>query len=146
LNSVQALLLYNMGDSELTAGELKTRGLLPGLKRLLQPEEARGHGLPALQALRQGSAGPVRVSLTTKGLEARNVFQKLYQRQLGSVEAVGQITSRRLQEPQQVACPARALLDRPDPLSPVIRLHVFVIAFHSLTVASATAPHAERRI
>jgi len=27
LNSVQALLLYNMGDSELTAGELKTRGL-----------------------------------------------------------------------------------------------------------------------
>ena len=26
LNSVQALLLYNIGDSELTAGELKTRG------------------------------------------------------------------------------------------------------------------------
>ena len=25
LNSVQALLLYNIGDSELTAGELKTR-------------------------------------------------------------------------------------------------------------------------
>src|SRR5262245_47833110 len=30
LNSVQALLLYNMGDSELTAGELKTRGYYLG--------------------------------------------------------------------------------------------------------------------
>jgi len=35
----------------------------------------------------------VRVSLTPKGLEARSVVQKLYQRQLGSVEAVGQITT-----------------------------------------------------
>ena len=30
LNSVQALLLYNIGDSELTAGELKTRGYYLG--------------------------------------------------------------------------------------------------------------------
>src|SRR5215510_13646983 len=30
LNSVQALLLYNMGESELTAGELKTRGYYLG--------------------------------------------------------------------------------------------------------------------
>ena len=28
INSVQALLLYNMGDGELTAGELKTRSLV----------------------------------------------------------------------------------------------------------------------
>jgi DNA-binding MarR family transcriptional regulator len=35
----------------------------------------------------------VRVSLTDKGLEAREVIQKLYQRQLGSVEQVGQITT-----------------------------------------------------
>jgi DNA-binding MarR family transcriptional regulator len=35
----------------------------------------------------------VRVSLTPKGVDARNVVQKLYQRQLGSVETVGQITS-----------------------------------------------------
>ncbi len=30
LNSVQALLLYNIGDAELTAGELKTRGYYLG--------------------------------------------------------------------------------------------------------------------
>src|SRR3989337_71427 len=32
LNAVQALLLYNMGDNELTAGELKTRGYYLGSK------------------------------------------------------------------------------------------------------------------
>jgi DNA-binding MarR family transcriptional regulator len=34
----------------------------------------------------------VRVSLTPKGVAARATIQKLYQRQLGSVEAVGQIS------------------------------------------------------
>jgi hypothetical protein len=34
----------------------------------------------------------VRVSLSPKGLEASEVVQKLYQRQLGSVDAVAQIT------------------------------------------------------
>jgi len=30
INAVQALLLYNLGDSELTAGELRTRGYYLG--------------------------------------------------------------------------------------------------------------------
>jgi hypothetical protein len=34
----------------------------------------------------------VRVSVTPKGAEAREVIQKLYQRQLASVEAVAQIS------------------------------------------------------
>ena len=34
----------------------------------------------------------VRVSLTEKGKEACEVVQKLYQRQLGSVEAVGEVS------------------------------------------------------
>src|SRR5690349_15294567 len=92
LNSVQALLLYNIGDSELTAGELKTRGYYLGsnvsynLKKLVD--------MGYLHYKRSDKdRRSVRVSLTDKGLEARNVIQKLYQRQLGSVEAVGQITS-----------------------------------------------------
>ena len=42
VNSVQALLLFNIGDSELTAGELKTRGYYQGsnvsynLKKLVE--------------------------------------------------------------------------------------------------------------
>jgi hypothetical protein len=34
----------------------------------------------------------VRVSLSQKGLDAREVIHRLYHRQLGSVEAVGQVT------------------------------------------------------
>jgi DNA-binding MarR family transcriptional regulator len=90
INSVQALLLYNMGDSELTAGELKTRGYYLGsnvsynLKKLVD--------MGYLHYKRSDTdRRSVRVSLTAKGLEARDVVLKLYQRQLGSVEAVGQI-------------------------------------------------------
>ncbi|KAB2851773.1 MAG: MarR family transcriptional regulator [Hyphomicrobiaceae bacterium] len=92
LNSVQALLLYNMGDSELTAGELKTRGYYLGsnvsynLKKLVD--------MGYLHYKRSDKdRRSVRVSLTPKGLEARDVVEKLFHRQLGSVEAVGQITS-----------------------------------------------------
>jgi len=90
LNSVQALLLYNIGESELTAGELKTRGYYLGsnvsynLKKLVD----MGH----IHYKRSDKdRRSVRVSLTDKGLEARGVIQKLYQRQLGSLEQVGQI-------------------------------------------------------
>ena len=91
INSVQALLLNNMGDDELTAGELKTRGYYLGsnvsynLKKLVE--------MGYLHYKRSDKdRRSVRVSLTPKGLEARETIQKLYQRQLGSVEAVGQIT------------------------------------------------------
>ena len=91
LNSVQALLLYNIGDSELTAGELKTRGYYLGsnvsynLKKLVD--------MGYLHYKRsETDRRSVRVSLTDKGKEACEVVQKLYQRQLGSVETVGEVS------------------------------------------------------
>ncbi|MGE0848630.1 MAG: MarR family winged helix-turn-helix transcriptional regulator [Hyphomicrobiaceae bacterium] len=91
INSVQALLLNNMGDDELTAGELKTRGYYLGsnvsynLKKLVE--------MGYLHYKRSDTdRRSVRVSLTPKGIEARDTIQKLYQRQLTSVEAVGQIS------------------------------------------------------
>jgi len=91
INSVQALLLNNMGDDELTAGELRTRCYYLGsnvsynLKKLVD--------MGYLHYKRSDKdRRSVRVSLTPKGVEARATIQKLYQRQLGSVEAVGQIT------------------------------------------------------
>jgi len=91
INSVQALLLNNMGDDELTAGELKTRGYYLGsnvsynLKKLV--ETGYLHYKRSDKDRRS-----VRVSLTPKGLEARAIIQKLYERQLLSLEAVGQLT------------------------------------------------------
>jgi DNA-binding MarR family transcriptional regulator len=91
LNSVQALLLYNIGDSELTAGELKTRGYYLGsnvsynLKKLVD--------MGYLHYKRsETDRRSVRVSLTEKGKEACDVVKKLYNRQLGSVGTVGEVT------------------------------------------------------
>jgi len=90
LNSVQALLLYNIGQSELTAGELKTRGYYLGsnvsynLKKLVD--------MGYLHYKRsEVDRRSVRVSLTQKGKDACDVVSGLYHRQLGSIEAVGEV-------------------------------------------------------
>jgi DNA-binding MarR family transcriptional regulator len=92
INSVQALLLYNMGTSELTAGELKSRGYYSGsnvsynLKKLVD--------MGYLHYKRSDrDRRSVRVSLTAKGIDAREVIHRLFSRQLGSVEAVGQVSA-----------------------------------------------------
>src|SRR5215470_20435393 len=80
INCVQALLLYNMGDGELTAGELKTRGCYLGsnvsynLKKLVEMGYLHHKRSDRDRRL-------VRVSLSPKGIFAREVIQKLYQRQ-----------------------------------------------------------------
>jgi len=90
LNSVQALLLYNIGEGELTAGELKTRGYYLGsnvsynLKKLVD--------MGYLHYKRsETDRRSVRVSLTQRGKDACDIVSALYQRQLGSIEAVGEV-------------------------------------------------------
>ncbi len=91
LNSVQALLLYNIGESELTAGELKSRGYYLGsnvsynLKKLVD----MGYIHYKRSDVDRRS---VRVSLSQKGLDACKVVQNLYQRQLGSIVTVGEVS------------------------------------------------------
>src|SRR5215813_357096 len=92
IKRVQALLLNNMADDELTAGEHKTRGYYLGsnvsynLKKLVE--------MGYLHYKRSDKdRRSVRVSLTEKGVEAREVMHRLYSRQLGAVEVVGQVTA-----------------------------------------------------
>jgi DNA-binding MarR family transcriptional regulator len=93
LNSVQALLVYNIGLSELTAGELKTRGYYLGsnvsynLKKLVE----MGYILHKRSDTDRRS---VRVSLTPKGQAVCQVVSDLYNRQLVSLEAVGEVGER----------------------------------------------------
>jgi DNA-binding MarR family transcriptional regulator len=96
LNSVQALLLYNIGESELTAGELKTRGYYLGSNVSYNLKKLVDMGYIHYKRSDKDRRS-VRVSLTDKGLEARSVIQKLYQRQLGSIEQVGQISKEEFQ-------------------------------------------------
>jgi hypothetical protein len=59
INSVQALLLFNIGENEVTAGRAEVARLLPGLECQLQSEEAGGSWLHAPPAVRdRPSFGP----------------------------------------------------------------------------------------
>jgi DNA-binding MarR family transcriptional regulator len=92
VNSVQALLLYNIGDAELTAGELTSRGYYLGsnvsynLKKLVDA----GYIDHQRSTVDRRS---VRVKLTEKGQEVCKLVNTLYQRQLKSLEQVGGIGS-----------------------------------------------------
>ena len=90
LNSVQALLLYNIGQSELTAGELKSRGYYLGSNVSYNLKKLVDMGYIHYKRS-ETDRRSVRVSLTDKGKTACDVLNKLYQRQLGSLEAVGEV-------------------------------------------------------
>jgi len=87
VNPVQALLLFNIGDSELTAGELKTRGHYQGsnvsynLKKLVEAGYVNHERSSA-------DKRSVRVKLTDKGHRIRSRVDQLYNRQLHAVEEV----------------------------------------------------------
>ena len=91
LNSVQALLCYNIGESELTAGELKSRGYYLGSNVSYNLKKLVDMGYIHYKRS-ETDRRSVRVSLSQKGIEASQVVQKLYQRQLGSIEAVGEVS------------------------------------------------------
>src|SRR3982750_3234544 len=96
INSVQALLLFNVGDQELTAGELRTRGHYLGsnvsynLKKLVDGgyihHEGSGIG-------RRSGLG----RLTAKGEHVRNMLRKLFQRHFVSLEPVGNVSGAALE-------------------------------------------------
>jgi DNA-binding MarR family transcriptional regulator len=90
INSVQALLLFNVGDQELSAGELRTRGHYLGsnvsynLKKLVEA----GYIHHERSAIDRRS---VLVRLTVKGELVRDMLRQLFDRHLLSLEAVGNV-------------------------------------------------------
>ena len=92
VNSVQALLLYNIGDKELTAGELRTRGYYLGsnvsynVKKLVE----MGYLHHSRSRLDRRS---VRISLTEKGKEVHQIVGGLYEKHVSTVEQIGGIST-----------------------------------------------------
>ena len=92
INAVQALLLYNIGDKELTAGELRTKGYYLGsnvsynVKKLVE----MGYMHHARSRLDRRS---VRISLTEKGREVHTIISALYDKHVATVERIGGISS-----------------------------------------------------
>ncbi|MHA1553934.1 MAG: transcriptional regulator LdtR [Alphaproteobacteria bacterium] len=90
VNSVQALLLFNIGDSELTAGELRSRGYYLGSNVSYNLKKLVEMGFIHHQRSRVDRRS-VRVSLTEKGHDVANVVDNLYERHVGSIDQVGEI-------------------------------------------------------
>lgn len=90
VNSVQALLLFNIGDSELTAGELRSRGYYLGSNVSYNLKKLVEMGFIHHQRSRMDRRS-VRVSLTEKGSEVAEIVGGLYDRHIGSIDQVGGI-------------------------------------------------------
>ena len=115
VNSVQALLLFNIGDSELTAGELRTRGYYLGSNVSYNLKKLVEMGYIHHQRSRMDRRS-VRVSLTEKGHEVANDRQRALRAPHPLDRPGRRHRGRGLPPPQPLAAAARALLDRPDPL------------------------------
>jgi len=92
INSVQALLLHNINEKELTAGELRTRGFYLGSNVSYNLKKLVEMGFLDHQRSRIDRRS-VRIKLTDKGREVRNIVDALYHKHLRSVEQVGGINS-----------------------------------------------------
>jgi len=92
INSVQALLLYNVGDKELTAGELRTRGYYLGSNVSYNLKKLVEMGFLDHQRSRVDRRS-VRIKLTEKGQDVRNIVDALYQKHVRTVEQVGGIST-----------------------------------------------------
>lgn len=88
INAVQALLLFNVGDNEVTAGELKSRGYYQGsnvsynLKKLVE----MGYMHHRRSEVDRRS---VRVGLTLRGREIRDLVAGLFARHAEELEGRG---------------------------------------------------------
>ncbi|MFV0360691.1 MarR family winged helix-turn-helix transcriptional regulator [Tropicimonas sp.] len=100
INAVQALLLFNIGDNEVTAGELKTRGYYQGsnvsynLKKLVETGYMHHQRCEI-------DRRAVRVRLTEKGRNIRTIVGDLFERhaeglvgrEIITLEHLGEITN-----------------------------------------------------
>ncbi|MEM6374653.1 MAG: winged helix DNA-binding protein [Pseudomonadota bacterium] len=92
INAVQALLLFNVGDNEVTAGELKTRGYYQGsnvsynLKKLVEMDYMHHQRCEI-------DRRSVRVRLTQKGRGIRDVVSSLFERHAEGLQGKGVLSA-----------------------------------------------------
>src|SRR5271169_3593276 len=90
INSVQALLLYNIGDKELTAGELRTRGYYLGSNVSYNVKKLVEIGFLHHSRSRIDRRS-VRISLTERGKEVHRIVASVYEKHARTIEQIGGI-------------------------------------------------------
>jgi len=100
INAVQALLLYNIADKELTAGELRTRGYYLGsnvsynVKKLVEMGYLH-------HARSRVDRRAVRISLTAKGTQVHEAVSAVYEKHVNTVEQIGGIQAEEFERVNQ---------------------------------------------
>ncbi|MCM2292112.1 MarR family winged helix-turn-helix transcriptional regulator [Allorhizobium sp. BGMRC 0089] len=90
VNAVQALLLFNIGNAELTAGELRSRGYYLGSNVSYNVKKLVDLGF-INHARSRVDRRSVRISLTQEGQDIAETVARLYERHIASIEKVGGI-------------------------------------------------------
>lgn len=97
INSVQALLLFNVGDNEVTAGELKTRGYYQGSNVSYNLKKLVDSGYMHHQKC-EVDRRAVRVKLTDKGREICEIVRELFERHADGIQNRDILGSNKLED------------------------------------------------
>ena len=92
INAIQALLLYNIDEQEITAGELRTRGYYLGSNASYNLKKLVELGYLDHQYSKVDRRS-VNIKLTSKGREVRNIVAALYHKYVRTVEQVADVYS-----------------------------------------------------
>jgi DNA-binding MarR family transcriptional regulator len=88
VNAVQALLLYNIGDEELTAGELRSKGYYLGSNVSYNVKKLVEQGF-LHHARSRIDRRAVRISLTESGREVHDIVAGVYAKHARTIEQIG---------------------------------------------------------
>lgn len=88
INNVQSLILYNIGEDEMTVGELTARGYYLGSNVSYNVKKMVENGYLA-QERSPHDRRSVRVRLSDKGLDLRERISRMFERQLTDLEKAG---------------------------------------------------------
>jgi DNA-binding MarR family transcriptional regulator len=88
INLVQALLIFNIADNEVTAGELKSRGCYQGSNVSYNLKKLVGMGYMHHERCRADRRS-VRVSLTDKGQHVRELVHELFEGHADALQSEG---------------------------------------------------------
>ena len=88
INAVQALLLFNIGDNEVTAGELKSRGYYQGSNVSYNLKKLGEMGYMHHQRC-EIDRRSVRVKLTQKGRDVHDIVSQLFERHAEGLQDKG---------------------------------------------------------
>ena len=88
INNVQSLILYNIGDDELTVGELTARGYYLGSNVSYNVKKMVENGYLG-QERSPHDRRSVRVRLSKKGLDLRDKISAMFERQIVALDKAG---------------------------------------------------------